>query len=207
VAGLSARLGIFGGTFDPPHIGHLILAAEAKAQLSLDRVLWVLTPHPPHKTNLRITTIEHRLALLQAGIGHDPGFEISRVDIDRPPPHFAVDTMRLLHIQHPSAKLVYLMGSDSLDDLPIWHDPQEFVRQIDELGVMCRPGRELDLGELAVLFPGLSERVRILSAPLLEISSTNLRQKIAAGGAYQYYFPAPVLELIDRLNLYRALNQ
>jgi nicotinate-nucleotide adenylyltransferase len=198
-------LGVFGGTYDPPHIGHLILAAEALEQLWLDRVLWVLTPQPPHKNNQQLTSVEQRLSLLNAAIEDNPRFEISRVDMDRPPPHFAVDTMRLLHRDHPQDKLVYLMGSDSLDDLPGWHSAHDFVLECDELGVMCRPGREPDLEGLEDSLPGLHERVRILEAPLLEISSSRLRQKIAEQAAYRYYFPPPVYELIEQQQLYRRL--
>ena len=90
------RYGVFGGTFDPPHIGHLVLAAEALNQFGLDRVLWVLTPEPPHKSERLITDLGVRLEMLRAAIGEDPDFELSRVDIDRPPPHYAVDTMAVL---------------------------------------------------------------------------------------------------------------
>jgi nicotinate-nucleotide adenylyltransferase len=196
------RLGIFGGTFDPPHIGHLILASEAQEQLALDRVLWVLTPHPPHKTDQKVTSTIDRLDLLRLALGDDQHFEISRVDIDRPPPHFAVDTLRLLHAQFPQATLVFLMGSDSLDDLPQWHTPRDFLHECDELGVMCRPGREIDLSELEKLLPGASGRVYFLEAPLLEISSTRLREKIADGGSYRYYLPPAVWRLIEEKGLY-----
>src|SRR5512135_475432 len=90
------RIGIFGGTFDPPHIGHLILAAESRDQLRLDRVLWVVTPDPPHKTGRAISPLATRLALLQAALGADEGFEISRAEIDRPGPQYSVDTVRIL---------------------------------------------------------------------------------------------------------------
>ena len=107
-----ARLGVFGGTFDPPHVAHLILAAEARYQLGLDRVLWVLTPHPPHKEGQEITPCDERLALLEAAIGDDSAFELTRVDIDRPPPHYAFQTMRLLRGTYPGEVLVNLMGCD-----------------------------------------------------------------------------------------------
>ncbi len=135
------RLGIFGGTFDPPHIAHLILAAEAVDQMALDKVLWVLTPFPPHKTDKEITPCAQRLELLQAAIAGDSRFELSRVEIDRQPPHFALDTVTLLHQAYPGSRLVYLMGGDSLADLPVWYKPQQFVAACDEIGVMQRPGR------------------------------------------------------------------
>src|SRR5512143_3713267 len=117
---MTAGIGVFGGTFDPPHTGHLILAAEAQAQLDLERILWVLTPTPPHKPGQRITSTALRLEMLQAAIDGNPDFELSRVDLDRPPPHYAVDSVHLLRAAYPQAWLAYLMGGDSLDDLPTW---------------------------------------------------------------------------------------
>ena len=114
---MSERLGIFGGTFDPPHVGHLILAMEAYDQLKLDRVLWVLAPNPPHKLGKKITDLDIRIEMVKAAINSDPMFEFSRVDIDRPGPHFVLDTMRILHEQKPDDELVFLMGGDSLHDL------------------------------------------------------------------------------------------
>jgi nicotinate-nucleotide adenylyltransferase len=198
------RLGIFGGTFDPPHIGHLILAAEAQFQLKLDRVLWVLTPVPPHKLDQQVTPVETRLDLLQAALDCAPTFEISRVDIDRPGPHYASETVRLLNQQHPEAALIYLMGGDSLVELPSWHAPRTFIRQLDELGVMSRPGFAPDLAGLEAKIPSLTRRVRFLDVPLLEISSTQLREAIASGGAYRYYLPSGVYKLIRSRRLYEA---
>jgi len=197
------RLGIFGGTFDPPHIGHLILASEAQEQLKLDRVLWVLTPQPPHKRAQPVSPLETRFELLQAALTGDPSFEISRVDIDRSPPHYAAETMQILHLQLPGDTLVYLLGGDSLDDLPTWYSPKEFVQQCDEIGVMTRPGRYVDLLDLEQQLPGITTRVRFLDAPRLEISSSRLRQKIAEGGAYRYYLPVAVCEWIERRSLYK----
>lgn len=197
------RLGIFGGTFDPPHLGHLILAAEASAQLGLERVLWVLTPYPPHKTGQAIAPLEDRLALLTAALGDDPAFEISRVDIDRPPPHYAVDTVELLRAQYPQARLVYLMGGDSLLDLPLWHRPAEFIRACDEIGVMLRPGNAMNLDVLDARLPGLRLRARLVHAPLLEISSSDLRRRIALDKPYRYFLPQSVYRLIVERRLYQ----
>jgi len=197
------RLGIFGGTFDPPHLGHLILAAEAHAQLGLERVLWVLTPVPPHKTNQPVAPLAERLDLLVAALGDDPAFELSRVDIDRPPPHYAVDTVDLLRAQFPQARLVYLMGGDSLSDLPLWHRPAEFVRACDEIGVMLRPGHAMDLDVLDARLPGLRARARLVRAPLLEISSSDLRRRISLGQPYRYFLAQSVYHLVASRHLYQ----
>ena len=138
-------MGVFGGTFDPPHLGHLVLAAEAAHQLGLERVLWVLTPDPPHKQDRSIISLELRLEMLQAALGGAPGFQISMVDIDRSPPHYALDTVCLLQEQYPRTELIYLVGGDSLHDLPAWHKPQELLEACHTLGVMRRPGEEPDL--------------------------------------------------------------
>jgi nicotinate-nucleotide adenylyltransferase len=197
------RLGIFGGTFDPPHLGHLALAAEACDQLDLAQVLWVLTPNPPHKTDRLISPLERRLGLLRAAIGDNPAFELSRIDIDRPPPHYAADTVELLHGVYPGAQLVYLMGADSLTDLPAWHEPQRFVGSVDEIGVMCRLGETIDLAQLEPQLPGVSAKVRLVDAPMLEISSTDIRERIKNGRTVRYFLPKAVWRKIDTYHLYR----
>lgn len=199
-----ARLGVFGGTFDPPHLGHLILAGEALDQLGLDRLLWVVTPDPPHKQGRSITRLSDRLALVETAIADEPAFTLSRVEIDRPGPHYALDTVRLLHDRHPGDELVYLMGGDSLVDLPDWHRPRELVKACDALGVMRRPEEVIDLAELEGQLPGLTSKVRFIDAPLLEISSSDLRERAAAGRPIRYYLPSGVFDLIQRRGLYRA---
>lgn len=198
------RLGIFGGTFDPPHTGHLILADEARVQLDLARVLWVLTPYPPHKTGQAITPLVDRLDMLQAALSATPNFEISRVDIDRPPPHYAVDTLHLLRERYPQDTLVYLIGGDTLVDLPTWYSPQAFVLACDEIGVMRRYGESPDLEALEQALPGLGGRLRWVQAPLIEIASSQIREAVATGGAYRYELPPDVYQIICQRGLYLA---
>ncbi len=197
------RLGIFGGTFDPPHIGHLVLAAESLHQLKLDQVLWVLTPDPPHKKSQRITPLETRQEMLQACLQGAAEFSLSRVDIDRPAPHYALDTMHLLALEYPGAELVYLMGSDSLQDLPTWHKPLEFIRQCKSIGVMHRPGDLTRLDEVESLLPGVSLKVRWVLAPLLEIASSDIRQRAAGGRPFRFFLPPQVYDLVQKHHLYR----
>ena len=197
-------IGIFGGTFDPPHTGHLILAAEAHAQLGLDRLLWVLTPYPPHKQERIITPIEHRLAMLKAALSDAPEFELSNVDMDRPPPHYALDTVRIIADQNPGAKLIYLMGGDSLSDLPLWHRPADFVTNCQLLCVMRRPGDIIDLPDFENKIPGLKDKVCFLEAPLFDIAAHEIRMRIAAGQPFRYFLPSGVYAYIVEHNLYRC---
>jgi nicotinate-nucleotide adenylyltransferase len=197
------RLGVFGGTFDPPHLAHRILAAEALEQLGLKRVLWVLTPNPPHKVDASITPLEHRLAMLQAALDGEDRFELSRVDIERPPPHYALGTLQALREQYPQSKLVFLMGGDSLRDLPFWHEPMSFLDACDELGVMRRASDRLDLESLEKKLPSLKLKLRWIETPLLEISASWVRQRVRVGKMYRYYVPEAVYRIIEAHGLYK----
>lgn len=201
---MGVRIGVFGGTFDPPHLGHLILASEARAQLKLDRVLWVLTSVPPHKLAQPISSLEDRLAMLDRAIGNDVAFGVSSVDMDRPGPHFSVDTLRLLHEQNPGAVLAFLLGEDSLRDLLTWHDPEQVVAECDEIGVMRRPGVTIDLSSLEQQIAGLAAKIRFVDAPLLEIASHEIRKRAAQGRPFRYYVPEPVYRYIIEKGLYAA---
>lgn len=200
---MAKTLGIFGGTFDPPHIGHQILAAEAQYQLGLDTVLWVLTPDPPHKKQQTITPVEQRLQMVQAAVADAPGFEVSRVEIDRSPPHYAIDTVKTLQKQNPQSHLIYLMGADSLHDLPTWYAAPVFLAACHGLGVMRRPGTQIDLGFLETQLPGITAKVRFVEAPLLEISASQIRSRIQQSRPFRDYLPPPVYQIIRQLNLYR----
>jgi nicotinate-nucleotide adenylyltransferase len=197
------RVGIFGGTFDPPHLAHLILAAEAVQQMRLEKVLWVLTPDPPHKLGHEIRPWNQRLMLVQAAISENTTFEISRVDIDRPGPHYAVDTLDLLAQNNPGIELFYLMGGDSLRDLPTWYRPVDFLKACAGLGVMRRPSSKTDLSALEGLLPGISQRVQFIQAPLIEVSSSDIRERIDSGRTYRYFLPQPVYQIITESCMYR----
>ena len=200
------RIGIFGGTFDPPHVGHQILADEAVAQLNLDRLLWVLTPDPPHKQGQMITGLDCRLEMVKAATANNSAFELSCVDIDRHGPHYAVDTVQIIKKQFPSAELFYIIGGDSLHDLPSWYHPQQLLAEVDGLAVMHRPGDQIDLRLLEEKLPGIGAKIRYIDAPLLEISSRQIRERISHGEGYRYYLPPAVLNIIQRENLYHFLS-
>jgi len=200
------RLGLFGGTFDPPHVGHLILASEAKSQLELTRVLWTVTPDPPHKQDQFITPLEHRLAMVRLAIQDNPSFELSDIELNRPGPHYTIDTIRLLAELNPNAEIVPILGGDSLHDLPTWHQPKEIVYAAHWVGVMRRPGEEPNLGELERALPGITSKVHYVNAPLLEIASREIRSRILDGRPYRYYLPLTVYEYIKQHQLYQQAH-
>ncbi|GIV80712.1 MAG: putative nicotinate-nucleotide adenylyltransferase [Anaerolineae bacterium] len=198
------RLGVFGGTFDPPHLGHLILAETAADCLALHRVLFVPAADPPHKHASAIrASAEHRLAMTALAIADNARFALSRVDMDRPGPHYTVDMLRLLEEQHPGAELFLLLGSDSLRDLPAWSRPAELLT-LARLGVMQRPGAVPDLDALERLLPGLRERLHWIPAPPLDLASSAIADLIAAGRSVRYLVPDRVLEYITAHGLYRG---
>ena len=200
---MAERIGVFGGTFDPPHLGHLILASEAYAALGLSRILWVLTSIPPHKLDQQITPVKDRLAMVQLALKDEPTFELSIVDMARPGPHYTLDTIKLLSAEYPGDDLVLLIGGDSLHDLPTWHRPRELVSACAGIGVMRRPGDLIDLTGLEAKIPGLGAKVRYVDAPLLEIASHEIRERAAAGLPFRYYVLPEVYKYIVEHRLYR----
>jgi nicotinate-nucleotide adenylyltransferase len=200
---MAKRIGMFGGTFDPPHLGHLILASEARAQLKLTRLLWVLTPTPPHKLRQPISSLDDRLAMLKLALKDEPAFELSTIEINRRGPHYTADTLKLLAEQNPGADLVLLLGGDSLHDLPTWHRPADLVAACRRIGVMRRPGDSIDLSALEKKIPGLKAKVRFIEAPLLEIASREIRQRASKGLPFRYYVLPSVYAYIVRHKLYR----
>jgi len=180
---LARRIGFFGGTFDPPHIGHLALAQTAFEQASLDQVLWVLTPQSPLKTTV-FSTLEQRCTMVELTIKQIPYFDFSRVDIDREPPYYTVDTARYIRESFlENVSLFFIMGGDSLKNLVKWYKAKELIfERLDGLIVARRPGDELDLDALVKALPGIGGRIQFINMPALDISSFNIRTKIAQHG-------------------------
>jgi len=195
------RIGVLGGTLDPPHIGHLILAETARDALDAERVLFVPAGDPPHKRGEIRLAIEHRLAMLACALGDDARFAISWVDLDRPGPHYTVDTLRLLHAQFPGAELYFIMGGDSLRDLPRWHCPAELIR-LCRFAVMRRTDAAADPAMHTALFPNLAERVTMIDAPLIGLSSTDIVERIRARRSIRYLVPPAVEAYIHQHGLY-----
>jgi len=196
------RIGVFGGTFDPPHTGHILLATKAIDRLHLDRLLCVLTPVPPHKLDQYIIPVEHRLAMLKLAIAGEPGIKLSRIEMERPGPHYTADTLRLLGEEYPSADLILIIGEDSLRDLPTWHRPTDILAACHKIGVFRRPDTPVDLSAVERLVPGTQAKVRFVDAPLLDISSRDIRQRIQHNQPFQHLLPPDVYAYIMKHKLY-----
>ena len=196
-------IGVLGGTFDPPHLGHMILADEGRAALGIERILWVVTADPPHRPTKPIAPIADRLNMVQAAVAADPNFELSLADVERVGPHYSVGTLAWLSERNPGARFAYLMGSDSLQDLPLWHTPQRFVEACSVLGVMRRPGAALDMTELEEKLPGIGAKLAFFEAPLVGISAQDIRRRVRSGAPFRYLVHPRVADIIQSRGLYR----
>jgi nicotinate-nucleotide adenylyltransferase len=195
------RLGLLGGTFDPPHNAHLALARESLRQMVLSRVLWLLTPDPPHKDRPDITPYPLRREMLLAAIAGNPSFELCEAESERPGPHYLADTIRILLPRYPDSEMFVLLGEDSLCDLPAWHRPQDVFR-LCPLIVMRRSKCTADMKALERSLPGIAARTRFLDAPPVDISSTEIRRRIRAGRKIAGMLPPAVEKIIRQNSLY-----
>lgn len=201
---MTRRIGLLGGTFDPIHIGHLILAEEAWHQLGLDQVLLAPAADPPHKRTQGKSPAKHRVQMVELAIADNPHLALSRIDIDRPGPHYTLDMMRLLRQQYGhGGELYFLMGLDSLADLPKWHRPLDLMQQCN-LVALSRPGADFDWEALETALPGVRSRVIVLPMPLLQISGSDLRARARQGRPLRYLVLPQVERYIHEQQLYRA---
>ncbi|MCI0712946.1 MAG: nicotinate-nucleotide adenylyltransferase [Chloroflexi bacterium] len=200
------RIGIFGGTFNPPHIGHLILAETAADNLELDCVYFVPAAEPPHKVGMPRAPVEDRVKMVEASIAGNQRFRLSRKDVDRPGPHYAVDMLQLFHDEYPEADLFFLMGSDSLRDLLAWHQPERII-EMTQLVVMQRPAIYPDLASLTKELPALLSRLYFLNAPEIEVSSTQIVHLLKDKRSVRYLVVPDVLSYIIEHELYTNHRQ
>jgi nicotinate-nucleotide adenylyltransferase len=195
------RLGLLGGTFDPPHFGHLLMANEAAWQLRLERVLFLPAQQNPLKRGEPSSPAEARCEMVELAIADNPSFELSRLDVDRPPPSYTVDLLGALAA--PDRELFFLAGGDILPELPHWHAPVEILR-LARLVIATRPGAPApNVAHLEHELPGIGARVDVIRTPGLEISSTQLRDRVRAGKPIRYLTPASVEQYIVENRLYR----
>ncbi len=203
------RVGVIGGTFDPVHYGHLVIAEEVYAALDLAEMVFVPAGHPPHKSDSLVAAAHHRLAMLELAVVNNPHFSISLVDLERPGPSYTVETLRLLRQQWGEQVAIYfLIGWDSLEDLLTWRDPAGILAQLAFLVAVRRPGYHEESGyrdSLEARLPGIKQRLRVVSVPQLEISSTDLRTRVAEGRPIKYQLPESVEQYIEKRRLYQRI--
>jgi nicotinate-nucleotide adenylyltransferase len=189
-------LGLFGGSFNPPHVAHLALAEACADAAGLDCVLWAPAPSPPHKRAAGLAEPEHRLAMTRLAIAGNARFEVSDIEFRRPGPHYTVDTLRVLRDEHPGADFALIVGGDSLAGFASWHEPEEILR-LARLIVYRRPGT--DLADIA---PDILARTTVVDGPALDLSASELRARIAAGRSVRYLVPDAVLSYLAEHSLY-----
>jgi nicotinate-nucleotide adenylyltransferase len=192
------KVGVFGGTFDPVHWGHLVLAEEARAAAGLDLVLFVPSALPPHKQDRRLTAFAHRLAMLRAALDGLPGFAISDIESDESRPHYSLDTLSRLEAARPGDALSFVIGSDSLLELPGWRNPEEIVRRWP-LVVLARPGAPVTAAD-----PALTARMTVVDGVQVSVSSTLVRKRLAGGAPVRFLVPEAALAYARTHGLYRS---
>lgn len=197
------KIGVYGGTFDPPHVGHLIVAGDACEALGLDRLLFVPSAVPPHKRHSVEATAEVRMEMVSAAVGGDERFEVSDLELRRHGPSYTVDTLRTLRERYPGAELYLLVGADVVPDLPTWRAPEEIFR-LARLAVLARAG---DVGEHGG--EGASEGrgpIPFVRVPVtrVDVSATEVRRRAREGRPIRYLVTDPVRAIIEREGLYRA---
>ena len=197
------RIGILGGTFDPIHTGHLIIADQVCTRLGLEQMIFVPAGEPPHKRGKQITSPEQRFEMVRLATAGNEYFALSRLDINRAGPCYTVDTVRLFQdAWGAEAEIYFLIGGDSLTELPTWRQPEKLLR-LCHLVAVERTGYKANLHELERLFPGLIHLIHLTNIPLLDISATEIRQRVCEKKSIRYLVPPLVEQYIYEHRLYR----
>ncbi len=199
-------VGLLGGTFDPIHNGHLVIAEEVRATLGLERMVFIPAGEPPHKPGRSVTPAHRRLEMVELATASNPYFALSHVELNRPGPSYLVDTLRLLHEQWGTNIAVsFVIGWDSLEELHTWHNPLGILAQLTHLVAVGRPGYTDEKAYHTLLeqrLPGIMQRLLVVPVPQMDISSTDLRQRVAQGRPIKYQTPEPVERYIIEHKLY-----
>lgn len=203
------HIGLLGGTFDPIHYGHLVIAEEVRYVLHLDEMVFIPTGQPPHKPGRIVTAAQYRVAMLELAIAANPHFAISLIDVERSGPSYTVDTLRQLRKEWgTNTALYFVIGWDSLQELHTWYDSAGILEQLTYLVAVRRPGYVEEPGFNELLeaqLPGIQQRLLVIPAPQLDISATDLRQRIAEGRPIKYQTPEAVERYIAQHGLYRDM--
>jgi nicotinate-nucleotide adenylyltransferase len=203
-ASVPRRIGILGGTFDPPHVGHLWLATLAADAIGLDRVLFMPAAQPPHKGGDQVTKATDRLLMTRLAVAGDDLFELTLIEMERPGPSYTIDSVdELRRTYGTDATLYLLMAADSLSQIDTWREPDALLERI-EWAVGPRPGTALpERSALEERFGANASRIHLLAGPSLDVSSSDIRRRVAGGHAIRYLVPRGVEEFIVERGLYR----
>ena len=202
------RIGVLGGTFDPPHLAHLALGEAALEALELDRVIFVPAGDPWRKAGRQVSPARQRLELVQAAVGDLPWAEASSLEVERPGPSYSQETLAAIRLERPEAGLWFILGADALGDMPHWHQPERII-ELARLAVATRPGapnghaQPLIPEALREHFPGIDDRVDVVPMPEMDLSATELRERLRRGEPTDGMLPAAVRALIDERGWYR----
>ncbi|MGE0134003.1 MAG: nicotinate-nucleotide adenylyltransferase [Dehalococcoidia bacterium] len=198
------RAGVLGGTFDPPHIAHLAVGAAARHALALDRVLFVPAGDPWRKMDRNVTSAPVRLRLLRAALAPLAWAEVCTLEVDRRGPSYSADTLeQLAREAGPAVDWWFIVGDDALADMPNWHEPERLLAAARVALVWRPPGEPVIPAEVRTRFPNVASRIDVVPMPPLEVSSTDLRERVRSGGSTAVLLPEGVRAVIDELTLYR----
>ena len=199
------KLGVFGGTFDPVHAGHLIVAEEARERLGLDRVLFVPAGQPWFKTEQPVRAAHHRMAMVEAAVADNPFFEVSDMEMTREGPSYSVDTLAELRGRPGNGPELYvLLGVDVLEEIDRWHEPARVFELAKVVG-LSRPGSQsFAVGTLEAIKAGASREVILMEGPLIGISGTDIRERVSLGRSIKYRVPGAVEAYIFKHGIYRS---
>ncbi len=198
------RLGIYGGSFDPVHLGHLLLAETCREACELDRVLFLPCGQSPHKPRGAVATGQQRAEMLAFAVAGDPRFGVCRIELERSGPSFTVETLRQLRVEQPDSEFFFLMGADSLADLPLWREPQAILELATIVAVNRGHRPPPDWSSLeSRLGPSVRDRVRFVTMPAIDLSATEIRERIRLGQSVRFRVPRAVEEYIRHNGLYQ----
>lgn len=197
------KIGVFGGTFDPIHVGHLAAVEDAAVRLGLDKVLFLPNRVPPHKMHQATSPTSDRVAMVELAIADNPLFAVSLLELERPGPSYTLDTMRELSARlGPEVELYFLVGLDALAALHTWHQPETLLREF-RVVFMERPiSQRVDWTEIERRFPEIRRQASVVSVALLEISGEDIRCRVREGLPIRYYVLPPVRRYIEQHGLY-----
>jgi nicotinate-nucleotide adenylyltransferase len=201
------KVGIFGGTFDPVHLGHLVMAEQCREQAELDRIWFIPAARPPHKQERSLTPFDQRVEMLALALAGMPAFRVDELEKDRPGPSYTAETLQELQRRHPDTQFFLLLGSDSLPDLPGWKNPKQIIK-LAELLVFARsewPLRTVEeVRHSLELTADTPLRLQVVHAPLIDIASRDLRERVSRHRSIRFLVPRAVECYIEEKRLYRA---